>query len=290
MEPWKLQLPLKLGINVVLLGLDGSSDGLHVKSSRLQQLLSDVLPTYRVPLVRTKAQTGTVPPRGEIRLEALGEPQNFKLRYDISYSVKHASEESHDEYIAALVSKSSVDNSQRRRLRIPVSLVSQALETLAVKESGMAPSPQEHIFGSTDMTLLVANPSSMRIQTQVAQARPNDPPIHDGEYYFSGAESSTSVHEHHGTSDQPKTASTEQEEICPSSWMGKGRVLILDLAAAACNNETMRQASPRSSTVEETPPVGQGRDAARHGPLAQSRGTGTEATGEPVWIRCALAI
>lgn len=260
MSLWRPELTLKLTIKVVLLGLQ---DGrLGVDCEELKTTLQQVLSSYAPPIV----------PHGQ------GTP--LSVKYDISYDAKHASEDSYSAYLSTLADAADFDTSDDRldgkksehAFVVPIDVVSSEIEKLANGETvGMSTASTR----GTDVTILVANPDRRELYARLVDRHglPSSPKdVEDGRANYSFAETG-SLHEvqtkpARGKHDD-KLEDTGRRSTCARSWIGRGRVLILDMGAEACEYGALGEDGPRSIVTEAMFPrvdteKGQGRPAAGH--------------------------
>lgn len=273
---WQPQLNLKLTVKVVLLGFQ-DHENLAVDSTALAKTLENVLPSYSAPVVAIARQTSQGP---------------LKVKYDISYEVKRASEDSHREYISALAGAAMVDTISvtDKHPLIDIDTVSGKVEELAIKESGM--STARDMFGDTEVTILVASPNRGELHAQLVKRLGKSSLENTGDtsvtYSFAEAgslhkvERKSTAGEHEGGG----TGGRGRRSTCARSWIGQGRVLVLDLGAAACEYGASREAGRYNTVTEEVfPSVDAGRAAGgasehwlfRH---RQSKHSRTPADGE----------
>lgn len=268
MTLWQSTLKLKLKVNVVLLGLDNPIDdgSLVVHEKVLARTLKEVLSSYH-PVVHAGSRGGEAEGTGEASHHHRMQSPALEVRYDISYSVKHASQESHSAYLEALANAAEVDSTGEdgsyRPLLVPIEAISQAVEGLAAKESGMSPSPEGFAFDHTEVTILVANPSRAELRSRLESRGIQNPStlqsdidagrVVVGEFSFAESSILRTVSQGTGTKNGPSSAGgvKERRRICARSWVGQGRVLVLDLAAVACRYGAVRGTDPHSTVAED---------------------------------------
>ncbi|CAM9102491.1 unnamed protein product [Choristocarpus tenellus] len=265
-EHWKPRLHVKLRVRVVLLGLgggDGSDTPFVLHPKMLQRVLREVLPTYKVPLIEHRKQG-----RNPLDIEC-----------DISYMVKHAGIDSNERYLDVMARAAVRSNVDYPSLLVSIEGISQAVEAIAEKESGVLPRDQEQIFGDTDVTLLVANPNRVELRRRVETLGlllPNDDiPGVGVEYSFAEPLGS---HSREGSRGGRTKAST-----CACSWVGQGRVLVLDLGSVACNFGAVRQDTPHSIVSKSTFPSGTSSWGEEHWLLSRAQSKSISSSQEERW-------
>lgn len=277
MEIWQPTLQLRLHVTVVLLGLNdegpSDDDGLVVQSESLARTLQGVLSSYYAPVVPAVSSSRGVGAgaRQQPRHQHGGISSSaFQVRYDISYAVRHASTESHNAYLEALANAAEVDTTGEegayRPLRVPIDAISQAVEKIALTEADVLPLPVEPAFGDTEVAILVANPSRAGLRAQLDNRGKRNPAIevaHTGarreaEYRFAEPGSLHRVKQESGVSLERGNDgdAKEQPSTCASSWIGQGRVLVLDLGAVACGYGALRDFDPHATVTEDMFPSG----------------------------------
>lgn len=267
MTLWQPTLKLNLKINVVLLGLDDPKDdgSLVVDEKALARTLSAVLSSYQ-PVVHAASCGGEAEGTREASHDHRVHSSALQVWYDISYSVKHAGEESRRAYLEALANAAEVDSDSTggddsyRPLLIPIEVISQAVEDLATKESGMPPSSKDSSFDHTEVTILVANPSRAELRSRLESRGIQNPSILSdadservGEFSFAESSILRTVTQAAGLEKGRSSAGgvKERRRICARSWVGQGRVLVLDLAAVACRYGALRTTDPHSTVAED---------------------------------------
>lgn len=272
MSLWQPTIELNLQISVVLLGLNNefpSDDSLVVDSDSLRATLDELFSSYLPPMM---------PPSSASRTERAGASDQlnrqhgsvtspFRVRYDISYHVSHASRTVHNEYLEVLANAAEVDTTGEdgdyRPLLVPIDAISQAVEKLALHISGMAPSPIEDDFGDSEVTIFVANPGRAGLLARLRSRGKLKPNVdvdagREGEYAFAepdrlhrATQRTTEAKEGNN-----RTGDKDRKSSCARSWVGQGRVLVLDLGAAACGYGALGEDDPRSTVAESMFPSG----------------------------------
>lgn len=238
---WQPELNLKLTVKIVLLGFQ-DHDNLAVDSKALEETLEDVLPYYSVPVLTGEGQVSQAP---------------LKVKYDLSYQVKHASEESHSKYMSTFADAAKVDtiSGTDEHLLIDLDKVSGQVEQLAMKESGMS-TARATSFGEREVTVLVASPNRRELHGKFAQRlgirsleSAEDIPIR---YSFAEAGSLHKVERKSaaGETKDGGTGDTGRRSTCARSWIGRGRVLVLDLGATACEYGARRETGTHDTVTE----------------------------------------
>lgn len=275
MDVWQPALKLKLEVTIVLLGFSehypSKDDSPGVRSDALETALAEVLSVYDSPLLPHQVPSGgsaTNVPRGKTHLQS-GLPPSLHVRYDISYSVKHTGKKTHHAYLDVLadaaVENTGVD-SDRHSFVVPLDELSH-IETIALEEAGTASSPPAPTFGRTKVTMLVANPRRAwlhdRLYSQglIRNLSPDGGGDSAGEthYTFVGPgnlrrnrmeAAATRGQDRNG--DDPRV----RQGICARSWVGRERVLVLDLGASTCEYGAFGKTDPRSTVTDDVYPSG----------------------------------
>lgn len=264
---WQPSLKLTLKINVVLLGLNvdhtGDGDQLVLQARSLERTLEETLPshsTYAVPAARLSLSE-----RVEYTFEGHRQQRSpsslFQVQYDMSYAVKHASKESHDEYLETLARAGEVDgDGDPPTILIPIDAITQAVETMALKESDMAKPSAGPPFGNTEVTILVANPDrvglSSRLESLGKKTRGSGADAGREEWQYSFVEPGSLHQVQQGMEAAAGKRSSSgdskvRRSICARSWVGKGRVLVLDLGAMGCGYGALREVTDSLGKVTD---------------------------------------
>lgn len=259
MSLWQPELTLKLTIKVVLLGLKDPSLGIDCKE--LTTTLQQVLSSYAPPIVPHSQSTP------------------LSVKYDISYDVKHASDESNSAYLSALADAADLEatddsldgKKSEHAFIVPIDAVSSKIEELAVGETVGMPTST----GGTAVTILVANPDRRELYARLVERSgfPNSPKVtEDGRADYSFAEAGSL----HKVQTKPARGKPNdglegagRRSTCARSWIGRERVLILDVGAEACEYGALGEGEPHSIVTEAVFPKvdtekGQGTPAAGH--------------------------
>ena len=114
---------------------------------------------------------------------------------------------------------------------VPIDVVSGTVEALALKETSIASELKNPTFGDNDITILVAQPSPTNTLSSLKDRSDGAP---DGKeslpYRFVVPDRVA-----------PAAPKRRVSESCTTSWVGRGRVLILDLGAAGCGHDMGRE-------------------------------------------------
>lgn len=256
---WQPQLALKLKVRVVLLGVE------KYDSSTLERCLSEVLSSYDAPVVSMLPRLESGPDSRRTSLGIPDQVEPLKVRYDISYEVRHASEKAHDDYLHILSRAAEVDASTAERgshglFLVPISAVSQAMEDLAENEAGLRSSAEQPVFGDSEVILLVANPSREGLRKKLETSEKLFPTVEDPglefEYSFAEAGSVHYVERKRAAGGGHGEEVLERRSTCATSWVGQKRVLVLDLGAAGCEYGAIRESAPHSTVTEVVFPSG----------------------------------
>ena len=272
MSLWQPTIELNLQISIVLLGLNNefpSDDSLVVESDSLRATLDELLSSYDPPMMPPSPSSKTERAGGSDKLNrkhgSLISP--FRARYDISYRVSHASRTVHNEYLEVLANAAEVDTAGEdgdyRPLLVPIDAISQAVEKLAFYLSGTPPSPMEDDFGDSEVTIFVANPSRAGLLARLrsrGKLKPNADvdPGREGEYVFAepGRLHRATPRTTEAKEGINETGAKDRKRSCARSWVGQGRVLVLDLGVAACGYGAIGEDDPRSTVTESMFPSG----------------------------------
>lgn len=269
MSLWQPTIEMNLKISVVLLGLNNDfpsedDSSLVVDSESLRTTLEELLSLYLTPMMHTASSASRAEEAGasdQLNHRHGGRVSPFRARYDISYHVSHARKNMHNEYLEVLANAAEVDTAGEdgafRPLLVPIDAVSQALEKMASYLSGVASSPTEHAFGDSEVTVLVANPSRSGLVTRLRSRGKLNPTAgvdsgREGEYAFAEPGSLHRAARRKGEAKEGSngTGSSDRRSSCARCWVGQGRVLILDLGAAACRYGALGEDGPRSTVTE----------------------------------------
>lgn len=272
MSLWQPTIELKLQISVVLLGLNNdfpNDDSLVVESDSLRATLDELFSSYLPPMIPpTSAPSGErAGASDQLNRQHGSLISPFRARYDISYHVSHASKTVHNEYLEVLANAAEVDTTgedgDNRPLLVPIDAFSQVVEKVASHLSGMASSPIEDDFGDSEVTIFVSNPSRAGLLERLRSRGKLKPSAgvdsgREGEYAFAepgrlhrATQRTTEAKE--GISG---TGAKDQRRSCARSWVGQGRVLVLDLGAAGCGYGALEEDYPRSTVTESMFPSG----------------------------------
>lgn len=236
---WHPTLELHTTVRVILLGFgndrqDGGSR-LVVQPQSLQRVLQKAMPKYHAPIATSESawmQSGTTRATdGVTRRRSIS---TLEVKYDMSYVVQHASKNFHEQYVNALADEAQMTLEDGiRTWLVPIDAVSGTVEALALKETSIASELKEPIFGDNDITILVAQPSPTNTLSSLKD-RSNGAPdaVESLPYRF--------VIPDRVAPAAPKRRVTIGES-CTTSWVGRGRVLILDLGAAGCGHDMGRE-------------------------------------------------
>lgn len=281
MDCWQPTLELKLKVTVVLLGLNGEypvDDSLVVRPETLAATLEELFPSFHPPVVPspptsqgggTEAPEYVTPSRAELI-------SPLKVRYDVSYVVRHTGSNAHGEYLEALANAAEVDTTRAdgdyRPLLVPIDAISNAVESIALEEAGMAPVPADPTFGNTEVTILVANPSRTGLVERLHSRGKQNPTIEaakgdirrKGEYSFVEPGNLHRVKPRAGPAWEDRGDTKERSSTCARSWVGQGRVLIVDLGAVACGYGALREVESRSTVAETMFPSGSAQGNSGH--------------------------
>lgn len=269
MSLWQPTIELNLKISIVLLGLRDdfpSDDSLVVESESLRATLDELFSSYLPPMM---------PPASASRGDKAGASDQlnqhgslispFRVRYNISYHVSHASRAVHSEYLEVLANAAEVDTTGEdgdyRPLLVPIDAISQAAEKVASHVSGMASSSIEDDFGDSVVTIFVANPSRAGLLAQLRSRGKLKPSAgvdsgHEGEYAFVEPGSLHRAAQRTEAKEGSSGTGDKDRRSCARSWVGQGRVLVLDLGAAACGYGALGEDDPRSTVTESMFPSG----------------------------------
>lgn len=260
---WQPILNLKLNISVILVGFDGDhrsdDDSLEVDAKTLRVYLEEVFPSYLPPIqnaVESSATVGSTKTGAAKHTNQHGRSTSpLQVRYKISYAVKHASTESHNDYLDALANAAMTsEDGEHRPLLVPIDAISQAVEMLALKESGITASPNNPVFDETEVTILVANPSRAGLRARFKNRGKLNEKIEvagAADAGYSLAEPASLYRVQKGAADWSSEAdSNERPSTCVRSWVGQRRVLIVDLGAVACRYWDLPEHDPYSTVME----------------------------------------
>lgn len=216
-------LSLGIKLQVLLLGSD-SSDGSDKKAKELQDYLSAVFPSYEVPII-SQVLTRESGLKSEETLgdHSGGRLQTSKLQYVISYDVQYMGDHDHDDYIALLKRhgrySTSMGGDNSRRLVVPIASISHELESLAVQKASTTSDTLKSSFGDTEVTLLVSNIDLSLLRDEQAKG------AGDKNLALSFT-----------TADGLGIQESPTAETCTRSWIGRSRMLIIDLSGA-CDSD-----------------------------------------------------
>lgn len=236
---WHPTLELHTTVRVILLGFDndGQDDGgrLVVQPQSLQRALQEAMPKYHAPIAASESasmQSGTTRATdGVTRRRSIS---TLEVKYDMSYEVQHASKNFHAQYVNALADGAhmSLEDGIRTWL-VPIDVVSGTVEALALKETNIASELKDPTFGDNDITILIAQPSPTNTLSSLKDRSNGAPDAKETlPYRFVVPDRVAPA--------APKRRATVGES-CTTSWVGRGRVLILDLGAAGCGHDMGRE-------------------------------------------------
>lgn len=242
---WHPTMELHTTVRVILLGFnnEGQDDGsrLVVQPQALQRALQEAMPKYHAPiatLASASMHSGTTRATDGVTRRRL--TSTLDVKYEMSYVVQHASKNFHAQYVNALAdgARMNLEDGIRTWL-VPIDVVSETVEALALKESSIASELKDPTFGDNSVTILVAQPSPTNTLSSIKN-RSNAAPEEKESLPYRFVDPDRVV------PTAPKKSvtvgdakSNQHSESCTTSWVGRGRVLILDLGAAGCRHDGM---------------------------------------------------
>ena len=242
---WRPTLELHLTVKIFLLDEDQSDDDGKLGQSRaVERTLREALPIYHAPVVPSVSAPKR--PDSSVTSEQMSyrsfSSSSLRVRYDVSYEVMHASEEFCEEYIHALAEGARVNlEDGNRTWLLPTDEVSETVEAMVMKESGMASESDEPTFANGEITILVANPNlTNKLSSRLGGDGENPKAGADDELEVppnrfvasNEVEQATpSAEEHKDVGDVKERAS-----MCTTSWVRRGKIIFLDLGAIGCRH------------------------------------------------------